>query len=51
MSIDKIYADKWQSSSKFFFDNGYYSQMAEIVKPYKTVLEIGCGVGYNDTRN
>lgn len=47
MSIDKIYADKWQSSSKFFFDNGYYSQMAEIVKPYKTVLEIGCGVGYS----
>ena len=47
MSIDKVYADKWQSSSKFFFDNGYYSQMAEIVKPYKTVLELGCGVGYS----
>ena len=47
MSIDKAYADKWQSSSKFFFDNDYYSQMAEIIKPYKTVLELGCGVGYS----
>lgn len=47
MSIEKVYADKWQSNSKFFFDNGYYGQMAEIVKSYKTVLELGCGVGYS----
>lgn len=46
-SIEQIYAEKWQASSKFFMDNGNYIQMAEIIKPYKTVLEIGCGVGYS----
>lgn len=47
MSLDKLYADKWQSSSVFFLENGYYEQMAEIVKPYKRILELGCGVGYS----
>ena len=46
-SMEQIYAEKWQASSKFFMDNGYYKYMAEIIKPYKTVLEIGCGVGYS----
>ena len=46
-SMEQIYAEKWQASSKFFMDNGYYKYMAEIIKPYKTVIEIGCGVGYS----
>lgn len=47
MNIDKIYADKWQVSSKFFLDSNYYESMSEILKPYKRVLELGCGVGYS----
>ena len=44
---EQIYAERWRSSSMFFADNGYYKWMIEKVKPYKTILELGCGVGYS----
>ena len=44
---ERIYAERWQSSSKLFADNNYYKWMIEKVKPYKTILELGCGVGYS----
>ncbi len=47
MGMDEIYAEKWQLSSKFFQEKGYYKQMAEVIKPYKTIFELGCGVGYS----
>ena len=46
-TIEQIYAEKWQLSSKFFDDAGYYQWMASKVKPYDEILELGCGVGYS----
>ena len=41
------YADDWESSSKFHYDNGDYEWMESIIHSYKRVLEIGCGTGYS----
>ncbi|WP_155623883.1 class I SAM-dependent methyltransferase [Burkholderia territorii] len=41
------YVTQWGNSSLHFFDSGYYNWMANVVEGRKTVLEIGCGVGYS----
>ena len=43
-SLEQLYAEKWQASSKFFMDNDYYKHMAKVLKPFKTVLELGSTV-------
>lgn len=39
------YAFEWDNSAKFFYDNNRYKHLAEQIKKYNTVLEIGCGTG------
>lgn len=41
-----IYADEWNVSSQYFYENKYYDWMAENIVGYHCVLEIGCGTGY-----
>lgn len=41
------YAEQWNESSKYFYDNGYYTWMAKKLVDYDTVLEVGCGTGYS----
>lgn len=41
------YAEQWNVSSKYFYDNGYYTWMAKKLVDYDTVLEVGCGTGYS----
>ena len=45
--VEKEYANKWENSSRFFQANTYYKWMCEFVKPYQTIVEIGCGTGYS----
>lgn len=45
MEDKKLYADQWNNSGKYFYDNGSYTFMCKAIKKYKTVLEIGCGTG------
>ena len=47
MNEKKEYADEWSVSSQYFFEKGYYQWMAQQLKKYSTVLEIGCGTGYS----
>ena len=47
MSEKKDYADQWDVSAKFFYEQGYYSWMAQQVEKMETVVEIGCGTGYS----
>lgn len=45
---DKLeYAEQWDSSAAYFYENKYYDWMAEHLASYKTILEIGCGTGYS----
>lgn len=44
---EKDYANQWNVSAEFFYDKGYYSWMAQAVKEFHTVVEIGCGTGYS----
>lgn len=41
------YADRWEISSKYFYQKGSYSWMKKKVEEYSTILEIGCGTGYS----
>ena len=34
------YAEQWNVSSKYFYDNGYYTWMAKKLVDYDTVLEV-----------
>jgi len=46
MSNDKKnYAQQWDKSASFFYDNSEYSWMGSHIAPYKKVLEVGCGTG------
>ena len=47
MHDELIYSEQWDVSSKYFYDKGYYTWMAEKLTPYKTILEVGCGTGYS----
>lgn len=42
---EKVYADSWGKSAKYFSQNNDYKWMCEPIKEYKKVLEIGCGTG------
>lgn len=44
---EKDYANQWDASAEFFYRKGYYSWMAQAVKEFHTVLEVGCGTGYS----
>ena len=41
------YAEEWDRSSKYLYDEGFYSWMANNLIGVRTVLEIGCGSGYS----
>lgn len=46
MSNDrKLYAQQWEESASYFYDNSEYNWMGSHIVPYKKVLEIGCGTG------
>ena len=47
MNEEKEYAEQWDVSAKFFYEQGYYSWMAQQVEEMETVVEIGCGTGYS----
>lgn len=47
MNERKIYAEQWDMSAKFFYDQGYYSWLAQKVEKMHTVIEVGCGTGYS----
>lgn len=51
VSARNRYADQWEISSPHFFDAGYYDWMADKVNGRTAVLEIGCGVGYDEFRS
>ncbi len=46
MDYDKSYFEQWLETSKYYYDNSIYNKMSKYVKEYKSILEIGCGVGY-----
>ncbi|MEG0480600.1 MAG: class I SAM-dependent methyltransferase [Clostridium sp.] len=41
----KKYSNEWNESSNFFYENNSYSWMANQIKEYNIILEIGCGTG------
>lgn len=41
------YAEQWDASAKFMFDNFCYHWMASKIIEYNTVMELGCGTGYS----
>lgn len=43
----KRYAQQWDESSKFFFNNKDYHWMCNQIEQYNTVLEIGSGTGHS----
>ena len=47
MKDAQIYANQWEVSAKYFYDNGYYLQMAQAINEFHTVVEIGCDTGYS----
>lgn len=46
-SIQDIYAEEWEVSSKDINDQKYYDWMVEQLPLVGTVLEVGCGTGYS----
>ncbi|MDL2215932.1 class I SAM-dependent methyltransferase [Ruminococcaceae bacterium OttesenSCG-928-N02] len=40
-----LYAQQWEDSASFFYDNSEYNWMGNHIRHYKKVLEIGCGTG------
>lgn len=47
MKEKKRYATQWEVSSEHFCENSCYVWMAEQIKTYNVVLEIGCGTGFS----
>lgn len=47
MNEEKKYAEEWDKSAKFFYDQGYYSWMTQKIEKMHTVIEVGCGTGYS----
>lgn len=39
------YAEEWNESAEFFYDNAEYNWMCNCIGGYPTVLEFGCGTG------
>lgn len=47
MTEEKKYADQWNESAKYFYQNDSYSWMSSHIEEYHSVLEVGCGTGYS----
>ena len=47
MDEAKEYAEQWDVSARFFYEQGYYSWMAQQIEQMHTVVEVGCGTGYS----
>ena len=47
MNVKTEYAEKWKTSSEFFYSKDYYSWMLEPLADRHTILEVGCGCGYS----
>lgn len=45
MEQKELYAEQWNNSANYFYDNGSYLWMCKAIKKYHTILEIGCGTG------
>lgn len=45
-SIRELYINQWSVNSKQHYDSGDYEWVCAKIKPYKKILEIGCGCGY-----
>ena len=41
----KIYANQWNESSNYIYNNKLYLWMSNEIKKYNRILEIGCGTG------
>lgn len=41
------YAEQWEVSSKYFYDQNYYGWMQKKIEDYNIILEVGCGTGYS----
>ena len=47
MDEAKEYADQWDVSARLFYEQGYYSWMAQHIEQMHIVVEVGCGTGYS----
>ncbi len=45
MKEKELYAEQWNNSADYFYNNGSYSWMCRAIEKYHTILEIGCGTG------
>lgn len=45
MNAKEQYALEWNNSAQYFYDHKSYKHLADHIRQFKTVLEIGCGTG------
>lgn len=47
MSEKNKYAEEWDVSAKFFYEQNVYDKLCTEISKYHVVLEVGCGTGYS----
>lgn len=47
MNVKEIYANEWDVSAAYFYNNKYYDLLCNRLHKRSVVLEIGCGTGYS----